>query len=181
MTRVLFSPGGNIAKEIVEVINKAGWEIVAAVYLFSSKYVARALARAVPRGVTVRLILDREQADKYYSIDEWMIERGVNIKPVKIYKGVMHHKFLIVDRTTLITGSYNVTTDSEYRNHEAMIFTSNQELIQSFYSRFEQLWEKAADHIDHRYKDNPLYHYHKLPSGKTYWHPKSYKHRKPAK
>lgn len=177
-TRVLFSPGGDIAKEIVEVIEKADREIVAAVYLFSSKYVARALVKAVARGLTVRLVLDRVQADKHYSIDEWMIERGVNIRLVKAYRGLMHHKFLIVDRATLITGSYNITTDSEYRNHEAMIFITHQELIHSFYSRFEQLWEKAADHIDHRYRDNPFYHYHKLPSGKAYWHPKSYKHRK---
>ena len=165
----------------MEIIKAANQEIVAALYLLSLKYVAKALAKAVEREVSVRLVLDRDQADKYYSLDEWMIERGIGIKIVKVVKGLMHHKFLIVDKTILVTGSYNITADAEYRNHEAMIFTTQEELIEPFYAKFELLWQKAADHIDHRYKDDPAYHYHKLPSGKTYWHPKRYKHRKPAK
>ena len=180
-TRVLFSPRGYIAKEIVHIIRAANQEIVAAIYLLSSKYVAKALSKAVERGVSVRLVLDRDQADKYYSVDEWMIERGIQIRIVKVVKGLMHHKFLIIDKTILVTGSYNITSDAEYRNHEAMIFTADQDLILAFHARFELLWEKAADKIDHRYKDDPAYHYHKLPSGKAYWHPKSYEHRKPAK
>ncbi|MBW1675420.1 MAG: hypothetical protein JRF30_01095 [Deltaproteobacteria bacterium] len=76
-TRVLFSPAGYIAKEIVTIIRAANDQIVAAIYLLSSKYVAKALSKAVERGVSVRLALDRDQADKYYSVDEWIIERGI--------------------------------------------------------------------------------------------------------
>jgi len=56
----------------------------------------------------------------------------------------MHHKILIVDSLRLMTGSYNFTNDSEFRNHEAAIFTDDGNLIASFIAEFERLWSLAV-------------------------------------
>ncbi|MDP2268932.1 MAG: phospholipase D-like domain-containing protein, partial [Deltaproteobacteria bacterium] len=40
----------------------------------------------------------------------------------------------------LMTGSYNFTNDSEYRNYEAALFTNSKPLIQTFTTEFERLW-----------------------------------------
>jgi phosphatidylserine/phosphatidylglycerophosphate/cardiolipin synthase-like enzyme len=177
--KVLFSPKAYIARELVHLIDAAMEDIVVAMYLFSSKYIAKALARAAEESVCIRVILDQTVAEKSYSLDEWMLERGIDIRFIKVRGGIMHHKFCIFDRSMLVTGSYNLTYDAEYRNHEGVIFTPDQGIINPFYNRFDFLWRKSAADIDQRYSTNPLYHYHTVPlAGKAYWHPVSYVHRK---
>jgi phosphatidylserine/phosphatidylglycerophosphate/cardiolipin synthase-like enzyme len=144
VSKVLFSPKGGISKELVRLTQAAAQEISVAAYAFSSKYLGNALVKAIKRGVKVRLILDMENAWKSYSIDEWLIENGIDVRFIKLKRGCMHHKILIVDRIHLMTGSYNFTNDSEFRNHEAAIFTDDGNLIASFFAEFERLWSLAV-------------------------------------
>jgi phosphatidylserine/phosphatidylglycerophosphate/cardiolipin synthase-like enzyme len=142
--KVLFSPKGGISKELVRLTQAAAKEISVAAYAFSSKYLGSALVKAIKRGVKVRLILDMENARKSYSIDEWLIENGIDVRFIKLKRGCMHHKIMIVDGARLMTGSYNFTNDSEFRNHEAAIFTDDSNLIAPFIAEFGRLWSLAA-------------------------------------
>ena len=144
VSKVLFSPKGGISKELVRLTQAAAKEISVAAYAFSSKYLGNALVKAMKRGVKVRLILDMNNARKSYSIDEWLIENGIDVRFIKLKRGCMHHKILIVDSLRLMTGSYNFTNDSEFRNHEAAIFTDDGNLIASFIAEFERLWSLAV-------------------------------------
>jgi len=154
--KVLFSPKGGISKELVRLTQAAAREISVAAYAFSSKYLGNALVKAVSRGIRVRVLLDKVNAEKTYSIDEWLIENGVDVRFIKLKRGSMHHKILIVDGTHLMTGSYNFTNDSEFRNHEAAIFISATAttditisnaataLVTAFTAEFERLWSCAS-------------------------------------
>jgi phosphatidylserine/phosphatidylglycerophosphate/cardiolipin synthase-like enzyme len=155
--KVLFSPKAGISRELSRLTQAAAKEISVAAYAFSSKYLGNALVSAMKRGVKVRLILDKDNAEKAYTIDEWLIENGIDVRFIKLKSGCMHHKFLIVDRARLMTGSYNFTNDSEFRNHEAAIFidataatsadattTAAAVLVNAFAAEFDHLWTIAA-------------------------------------
>jgi phosphatidylserine/phosphatidylglycerophosphate/cardiolipin synthase-like enzyme len=139
-TRVLFSPKGGISKELLRLIKAAKVNIVVAAYAFSSKYLGNALSEALKRGVKVRIILDGDIARKAYSIDEWLAGEGIEVHFIDVKGGSLHHKFMIIDGKILMTGSYNFTNESEFRNHEAAIFTNNKALIQSFATEFDRIW-----------------------------------------
>ncbi|MHB8770517.1 MAG: phospholipase D-like domain-containing protein [Syntrophales bacterium] len=143
-TRVLFSPKGGTSKELARLIKAAKGEIAVAAYAFSSKYLGQALSAALKRGVTIRVLLDWDTARKAYSIDEWLAGEGIDVRLVDIKRGSLHHKFMLIDGKILVTGSYNFTNESEFRNHEAAIFTNNKALIQSFAAEFERLWNLAV-------------------------------------
>jgi mitochondrial cardiolipin hydrolase len=143
-TRVIFSPKGGTSKELARLIKAAKKEIVVAVYAFSSKYLGQALSAALKRGVKIRIILDGDNARKAYSIDEWLVGEGIEVRFITVKGGNMHHKFMLIDGKRLVTGSYNYTNESEFRNHEAAIFTNNKALIQSFAAEFESLWCQCA-------------------------------------
>ena len=143
-TRVLFSPKGGTSKELARLIKAAKKEIVVAVYAFSAKYLGQALSAALKRGVKIRVLLDGDNARKAYSIDEWLVAEGIDVRFVEIKRGSLHHKFILIDAKLLVTGSYNFTNESEFRNHEAAIFTNNKALIQSFAAEFERLWNLAV-------------------------------------
>lgn len=143
-TRVLFSPKGGTSKELARLIKAAKTEIVVAAYAFSSKYLGQALSAALKRGVKVRVLLDGDNSRKSYSIDEWLVGEGIAVQFIEIKRGSLHHKFMLIDGKILITGSYNFTNESEFRNHEAAIFTNNKGLIQSFTAEFERLWSQCT-------------------------------------
>ncbi|MHB9098468.1 MAG: phospholipase D-like domain-containing protein, partial [Syntrophales bacterium] len=69
---------------------------------------------------------------------------GIDVRFIEVKGGSMHHKFILIDGKILMTGSYNFTNESEFRNHEAAIFTNNQTLLQSFAAEFERLWNLAV-------------------------------------
>ncbi|MBN1382196.1 MAG: hypothetical protein JXA41_11010 [Deltaproteobacteria bacterium] len=153
--KVLFSPKGGISKELSRLTQAAAKEINVAAYAFSSKYLGKALVSAMKRGIKVRVILDFDIARKSYSIDEWLIENGIDVRFIKLKRGCLHHKFMIIDGSRLISGSYNYTNDSEFRNYEAAIFidatpntfpctaSSAVDLIAAFAAEFECLWSLA--------------------------------------
>ena len=139
-TRVFFSPKGGASKELARLIKAAKVNVVVAAYAFSSKYLGNALSEALKRGVKVRIILDWDIARKAYSIDEWIAGEGIDLRFIDVKGGCLHHKFMIIDGKILMTGSYNFTNESEFRNHEAAIFTNNKALIQSFAAEFDRIW-----------------------------------------
>ncbi|MBA4397332.1 MAG: hypothetical protein C0394_08120 [Syntrophus sp. (in: bacteria)] len=138
--KVLFSPKGGISKELSRLIKAAKVEIAVAAYAFSSKYLGNALAAAQKRGVKVRIILDMDNADQAYSIDEWLIGTGIELRFIQVKSGCMHHKFMIIGNKMLMTGSYNFTNESEFRNYEAALFSNSKPLIKTFATEFERLW-----------------------------------------
>jgi len=141
-TRVTFSPKGGTSKELARLIKAAKKEIAVAAYAFSSKYLGQALSGALKRGVKIRILLDGDNARKSYSIDEWLTGEGIDVRFIEIKRGSLHHKFMLIDGKILITGSYNFTNESEFRNHEAAIFTNHKGLIQAFTAEFERLWSQ---------------------------------------
>jgi phosphatidylserine/phosphatidylglycerophosphate/cardiolipin synthase-like enzyme len=54
----------------------------------------------------------------------------------------MHHKFMIADLHTLITGSYNWTLSAARYNHENILLTREANVIKSFSSEFDKLWNE---------------------------------------
>jgi len=51
---------------------------------------------------------------------------------------------MLIDGKLLMTGSYNFTNESEFRNYEAAVFTNNKALIQTFAAEIDRLWNPAV-------------------------------------
>lgn len=54
----------------------------------------------------------------------------------------MHHKFAIVDRRMLITGSLNWTTQAIQSNRENVLVVEDAEYVKAFQDEFERIWEE---------------------------------------
>lgn len=54
----------------------------------------------------------------------------------------MHHKFAIVDKKLLITGSANWTIQAFFGNCENIIVLNEPGLVKSFLQEYERLWSK---------------------------------------
>ncbi len=135
---VLFSPRGGCTDAVVREIGKAQKEILIQAYSFTSTPIAKALLEAHKRGVKVEAVLDKSQRREKYTSATFLLNAGV---PVVIddRHAIAHNKIIIIDRQTVITGSFNFTKAAEEKNAEnILILKGNKPLIDQYLQNFEE-------------------------------------------
>jgi phosphatidylserine/phosphatidylglycerophosphate/cardiolipin synthase-like enzyme len=124
-TQVYFSPNGGCTEAIVEEISNAQSEILVQAYSFTSTPIAKALVEAHKRGVKVEAILDKSQRTEKYS-SATFLANSVIPTFIDARHAIAHNKIIVLDRDTVITGSFNFTRAAEEKNAENfLIIKSN--------------------------------------------------------
>ena len=148
--RVFFSPQGGCEEAILAQIDKAQRYVHVAMYAFTSRYLAQALVRAKERGVEVKVVLDASfDRESKYSKGDYLRRKGIPVKDVsprwregwKVIKGLMHHKFAVIDGRVVATGSYNWTASAQKVNYEdLLVFVDEPSLALAYEEEFQRLW-----------------------------------------
>ena len=138
-----FSPGGTALKDVVAAIGTAKQTVVVAAYEFTSLEVAQALVVAAARGLKVWVVMDEKAAHSRYSQAVFLAEHGVSVRTDGHY-AIFHHKFLVVDRSTVETGSFNYTASADKRNAEnALVLRGVPDLAEAYLKEWVRLWDEA--------------------------------------
>ena len=58
---------------------------------------------------------------------------------------LFHHKFCVIDKKLLITGSYNWRSHGAQTNWENLVVTSNAALVPPFTAEFNKLWRQFTN------------------------------------
>lgn len=149
LIQVFFSPEDDCGGEILKRIEGAKNAIDAAIYVFTSRSLAQALVNAQERGVKVRLCLDGEGIQAKYSKDKFLQRKKIPLR-IKKDRGLMHHKFCLIDGEILITGSYNWTRSANRRNDENLIILHLPEVVRIYKDYFDRLWTgKVPDEVEY--------------------------------
>ena len=126
--KVYFSPDGGALKAIVRQIDQATREILVQSYIMTAKPVESALINAHRRGVEVEVIFDRdEQKQRKFVTAKMFKARGVAVW-LDDRHACSHNKVMIIDRGTVITGSFNFTSAAEKRNAENLLVIPSADL-----------------------------------------------------
>jgi cardiolipin hydrolase len=140
-SEAFFSPGETCREAIIRQINGSVRELKICVFTISDDTIAEAIAFAHRKGVDVRVLTDNDKLFDVGSDIGRLAEAGVAIK-VDHTSDHMHHKFMVTDQQSLITGSYNWTRSAAKFNHENIILTREPGLVKAFLKEFERLWEE---------------------------------------
>jgi phosphatidylserine/phosphatidylglycerophosphate/cardiolipin synthase-like enzyme len=132
-----FSPKGGCTDAIVHELKRARREVLVLAYSFSSKPIAQALIDAKTRGVKVELLLDKSNEQEAYSDLAFFIEQGL-APLIDSHHAIAHNKVIVIDRRTLLTGSFNFTHQAEAENAEnLLIIKGHPELVSMYRTDFE--------------------------------------------
>ena len=143
---VYFSPDGGATDAIVKEINHAHSTIDIAMYDLTSKPIAQAIMNAEARGVKIRMVMDRKEADTRYSYASFFARNGIPVKLLPVYRdGLMHNKFAVIDNDEVITGSFNWTYSAEHRNYENLLIIRSPQLAQVYEKYFEKMYERGRN------------------------------------
>jgi phosphatidylserine/phosphatidylglycerophosphate/cardiolipin synthase-like enzyme len=134
-----FSPLGKCDQVFISWINASQKTLDGAIYGLTDENIAYALVQAKRRGVRVRVVHDKVQAAGKRDVSEVLLNAGI---PVHIRRGseggILHHKFLIIDSSYVITGSFNWTNNASDKNDENFIVIDDQ--TPAFQKEFDRLW-----------------------------------------
>ena len=144
---IKFARSESVADVIMSHVHEAYSSIDGALYRFNHPGLAQALEEAVHRGVHVRLLVD---GNKYKESRTTQGLLAGGILPFRLAFGrqgrgsKMHHKFVILDQQTVLTGSYNWTLESEDENQENLLILRDAYSVEAYTQEFEALWSGAA-------------------------------------
>ena len=138
-----FSPNGGSLQLVIKGINSAKKSIHVAAYSFTSKPIAEALLNASKRGVEVKVVADEKSNSGKYSATTYLANNHIPIKLDGNYP-IFHHKFMVIDGTTLETGSFNYSAAAANKNAENVLMLWNVPDIASAYDKtWQSLWNEA--------------------------------------
>lgn len=141
--RVAFTPGDDVAGQIVDAIRQARQQVLVQAFSFTHHDIARALIEAHRRGVEVKLIADREQTENMERGQvPGMARAGVPVWLDGEHQSA-HNKVVVVDAglpsARIITGSYNFTRAAQYKNAENVVFISgNDALVRTYVANWQR-------------------------------------------
>ena len=129
---------GGIDGPLVEAIDAARLSIDVAAYSISLNSVRYALIRAHDRGVTVRVVMESTNMDR--SDPQALIEAGIPIvgdgRP-----GLMHDKFMVIDKSEVWLGSMNFTDSGAYDDNNNMIRIKSTKIAEDYSQEFKEMFE----------------------------------------
>ena len=133
-----FSPESDTISPLVKEIQSAEQSIHFMTFSFTHDALGSAMRARFKSGINVQGVFEERQVDKY-SEYEAMKAAGL---PVIIDKssGTMHHKVIVVDGETVITGSYNFSKNAEKRNSEnLLIIKKNRKIAAAYLAEFAKI------------------------------------------
>jgi len=136
-SKVYFSPNGGCTQAIVNEIDRAKSEILVQAYSFTSAPIAKALLSAHKRGIKVIAILDKSNKTARYSSATFLYNSGIPVF-IDSAHAIAHNKIIILDRETVITGSFNFTKAAENKNAENVLILKSKALAKEYLKNWEE-------------------------------------------
>lgn len=138
--RCYFSPGDDCENAIVSSIRNARHSVKICVFTISENVISEEIISAHKRGVSVTIITDNDKLNDKGSDIRWLAGEGIRVK-IDESSSHMHHKFCLVDKSILLTGSYNWTKSAADRNQENLLVTEDPKMVKAYLNEFEKLWD----------------------------------------
>ena len=130
---------GGVDGPLVDAINAARLSVDVAAYSITLNSVRNALLNANDRGVTVRIVMESTNMDG--SDVQMLLEAGIPIvgdsRP-----GLMHDKFMVIDRSEVWLGSMNYTDSGTYDDNNDMIRILSTKVAENYLVEFNEMFEK---------------------------------------
>jgi phosphatidylserine/phosphatidylglycerophosphate/cardiolipin synthase-like enzyme len=147
LLQVYFSPEDGTADHLVELIRGAKQSIYFLVYSYTSDEIALAMIDRVKAGVTVAGVFETSQFRSNTGTEfEHLLSAGADVRLDGNPRN-MHHKVIILDGQTVVTGSYNFSASAEDRNDENTLVIHSPEIAAQFMAEYQRIFAASQAEI----------------------------------
>ncbi|WMD22939.1 phospholipase D family protein [Achromobacter seleniivolatilans] len=141
--QVGFSPEGSARTLVLETIGSAKHSVQMLAYAFQAPDVMQALVAAKHRGVDVRVVVDkkRNQGKTSKTAMDYVTANGVELRTNDHFH-LHHDKTIIVDGSTVETGSFNFAASAETANSENVVVIRDMpEVARQYLDHWQSRWD----------------------------------------
>jgi phosphatidylserine/phosphatidylglycerophosphate/cardiolipin synthase-like enzyme len=141
---VYFSPPDDAAAAIVKAIDASEHEVLVQAYGFTHNAMAQALVRAHQRGVKVRVLLDKKSESSNRYVIAVLTDADMEVRHDGKH-AIAHNKVMLIDRTIVITGSFNFTNSAATRNAENLLVLKSADLAETYRLQWQNHWAHGVE------------------------------------
>ncbi len=131
---------------LIDSIKAAKKEIVIAIYSMTRDEIVDPLITKHKQGVAVKIKMDEEQGNSEWCkpLIKKLRRAGIIVDLIRMPNDRhMHHKFVVIDRTQVLTGSFNYTNAASTANWENLVKITNSEIAKTFLGE----WQAIRDYV----------------------------------
>jgi phosphatidylserine/phosphatidylglycerophosphate/cardiolipin synthase-like enzyme len=140
-----FAPERELSPFIADFIERAQDEVLVMAFSFTNEEIGEAMLARARAGVELRAVFETVGSDTEYSY--YPRFAAANLPQVQVRQDgnprIMHHKVIIIDRRSVLFGSFNFTNSANDQNDENIVIMHDPAFAQAFIAEFERVWDSA--------------------------------------
>jgi phosphatidylserine/phosphatidylglycerophosphate/cardiolipin synthase-like enzyme len=139
---VYFSPEDGVAKHVLQRLAAAKRSIHFMTFSYTEDKISDAMVAKVKAGLQVRGVFESQNAHGSGADFTRLQQGGVDVlEDGNCY--ILHHKVIVIDERTVITGSYNFTGSAEKDNDENLVIVDDVALARAYLEEFQRVYAQA--------------------------------------
>jgi hypothetical protein len=137
----LFSPEDNTTARIVEEIGKAQTFVYFEAFSYTSDPIFTAMKERLEAGVYIKGIFESQQVAATVKYTKYMDLKKIGADVIlDTNPNNMHNKTIIIDGTTVITGSFNFSASAEDKNDESTLIIKSAAVAGPYMNEFNRIF-----------------------------------------
>jgi phosphatidylserine/phosphatidylglycerophosphate/cardiolipin synthase-like enzyme len=142
--RVIFAAEDEALDEIIPLVEGAEESIHFMAFSFTNAELGAAMLERAEAGVEVQGIFELRGSQTEFSRLRPLYCADVAVRQDG-NPGTFHHKVIVIDGKTVITGSLNFSDNANDSNDENVVVVTNPEIAAHYLQEFERRWAEAFD------------------------------------
>ncbi len=134
-----FCPEDHCKQKVLESIDNAKESIYFMFFSFTDFDISNALVKKKQEGLEVYGVMEAQRINMQYNQYKFLKSNSVDVRKDS-NPATMHHKVIIIDNRTTITGSYNPTKAADTKNDENLLIIHNKEITQKYLEEFKSIF-----------------------------------------
>ena len=120
-------------------------------FSFTHEQLGAAMLNRAKAGVDVQGIFETNGSETEYSELPKFYCAGMPVRQDS-NPSAFHHKVIVIDNNTVITGSYNFSNNADRRNDENVVILNNSAIAKDYLSEFNTRWAESRQPAKSRMK-----------------------------
>lgn len=151
--QTFFSPGGSAMDAIHAELNRATKNVRFMAFSMTDKNILNIMLQKKAAGVKVEGVFDTCLIPQYSIY--WDLKKNGVLTLGDGNQALMHHKVIIIDDSTVITGSYNFSKSAQNKNQENMLIIKSPLIAKQYVDEYYKIRTAAFDNKNLPPYDHP--------------------------
>jgi phospholipase D len=139
-----FSGSADLSEIISLELLKASKSIFLAMYTLTDHQLIHTLRQLGQKNIDIFALFDEAQLLHFNNVILELNNSGIQFKTIGNPNSRMHNKFIVIDKSKVITGSFNWTEQASKSNMENIVIINDEQIAHKYVNEFNRIWKRIC-------------------------------------